>query len=183
MKHSILAIFIAILSIFQSSAVEVNNDRYRFCESDKITAHKYYLSVSNVKYNEKVRALQMTSRFFIDDLEDVLSARADEEIILTEEGSLEKYKKLLGDYFKSRMRVKVDDNLIPIEYLGAEVENDQLVLYVEIPALKEPSQIEMRFTALLELFEEQKNMVHFKIKGKRKTILTTIDKKIDSVKF
>jgi len=37
--------------------------------------HKYYLSVSNVSYSTKAKALQMVSRYFIDDLEDVLNER------------------------------------------------------------------------------------------------------------
>ena len=182
MRKILIALILTIVAITQSVAVD-NVEDVRFCESVNTKAHKYYLSVSNVKYNEKAGALQITSRFFIDDLEDVLSARADDEIILTEEGSLNKYKSLLGNYFQSRLRTKVDGQLIKSSYLGAEVENDQLVLYIEIPVTKEPNEIEMRFTALMELFEEQKNMVHFNLKGKRKTLLMDLNKKIDSVKF
>ncbi|GAK88713.1 hypothetical protein JCM19297_3226 [Nonlabens ulvanivorans] len=181
MKYIFLFLLIPFLS--QASFGDHDVEELRFRESVTNTAHKYYLSVSNVKYNSKGGALQMTSRFFIDDLEDVLSARADKSVVLTEKGSLEIHKSLIGDYFKSRLRVKVDGELILIEYLGAEVENDQLVLYIEIPVNQEPSEIEMRFTALMELFEDQKNMVHLKIKGERKTLLMIAKKKIDSVKF
>lgn len=181
MKYIFVFLMIPLLS--QASYVDREVEDLRFRESVSSTAHKYYLSVSNVKYNAKVGALQMTSRFFIDDLEDVLSARADENIILTEDGNLTKYKQLIGDYFTSRLRIKVDGELIPIDYLGSEIENDQLVLYIEIPVKREPLEIEMRFTALMELFEDQKNMVHFKIRGERKTLLMIAKKKIDSVKF
>nr|WP_152565605.1 DUF6702 family protein [Nonlabens ulvanivorans] len=178
-------IFLFLLMPFLSQASYGNHDadELRLRESVNITAHKYYLSVSNLKYNAKVGALQMTSRFFIDDLEDVLSARADENIILTEDDNLTKYKQLIGDYFTSRLRIKVDGDLIPIDYLGSEIDNDQLVLYIEIPVDREPLEIEMRFTALMELFEDQKNMVHLKIRGERKTLLMVAKKKIDSVKF
>ncbi|MGJ8683412.1 MAG: DUF6702 family protein [Nonlabens sp.] len=182
MKNSLMFIFLSLVVMLHCGAID-NVDDSRFRESVTITAHKYYLSVSNVKYSEKAAALQITSRFFIDDLEDVLSARADEEIILTNEGSLDKYKGLIASYFQSRLRTKVDGELIKNNYLGAEVENDQLVLYIEVPVSQEPTEIEMRFTALMELFEEQKNMVHFKIKGQRKTLITDESRKIDSVKF
>lgn len=183
MKNIILICLLSIFSIPQSITAGSEDVELRFRESVTNTAHKYYLSVSNVTYNKKAEALQMTSRFFIDDLENVLSQRTDETILLTESGSLEKHKKLISSYFRTKLRVKVDGELTPINYLGAEVENDQLVLYIEIPAMVEPSQIEMRFTALIELFEDQKNMVHLKIKGVRKTLLMNKDKKTDSVKF
>ena len=40
-------------------------------------AHKFYVSVTNVTYSEKNEALQITSRVFIDDLEEVLKERYD----------------------------------------------------------------------------------------------------------
>jgi len=41
----------------------------------------------------------------------------------------------------------------------------------------------MKFTAFQELFEDQKNMVHLKIKGKRGTLLMTKDKQTDFLKL
>ncbi|MEX0361780.1 MAG: DUF6702 family protein, partial [Allomuricauda sp.] len=39
------------------------------------TVHKFYLSVTNVVYSEKSASFQITSRIFIDDLDDVLEER------------------------------------------------------------------------------------------------------------
>jgi len=182
--NKILIALLTLGSLFLNATVlEPGVEELRFRESVPQTAHKYYLSVSNVKYNAKVGALQMTSRFFIDDLEKALSARVEKEIVFTQEGSLERYKSLINDYFNAKLRVKVDGEIIPISYLGSELENDQIVLYIEINVEQEPSEIEMRFTALLELFEEQKNMVHLKVKAQRKTLLMDVTKKIDLVKF
>ena len=35
-------------------------------------AHKFYVSVTNINYSEKDDAFQVTTRIFIDDLEEVL---------------------------------------------------------------------------------------------------------------
>ena len=43
------------------------------------TAHKFYLSVTSIKYSEKDDALQITSRIFIDDFEKLLKERYDIE--------------------------------------------------------------------------------------------------------
>lgn len=182
--NKLLIVLLTFSSFFSNAAImEHGVEELRFRESTPQTAHKYYLSVSNIKYNTKAGALQMTSRFFIDDLEDVLSARADQEIVLTQQGSLDKHKSLIGNYFRAKLKVKIDGQALDISYLGSEIETDQIVMYIEIPVAQEPSEVEMLFTALFELFEEQKNMVHFKIKGQRKTLLTDLSKKIDIVKF
>ena len=41
------------------------------------TMHKYYLSVMDLEYNEDAKAVQMVTRIFYDDLEDVLNERYD----------------------------------------------------------------------------------------------------------
>ncbi len=63
-------------------------------------AHKFYVSVTNISYSEKDRALQITSRIFIDDFEQVLLERygieahlaTDSETALADE-FIEKYLK------------------------------------------------------------------------------------------
>lgn len=183
MKYLLTVFFFTFYGISNAGVVEKCFDELCFRQSVTNTAHKYYLSVSNIKYNPKAGALQMTSRFFIDDLEDAISIRAEKKIVLTKKGSIEKNKDLISDYFKAKLSVKIEDQQIVVNYLGAEVENDQLVLYIEIPVDKPPTQLEMKFTALMEIFEDQKNMVHFKINGKRKTLLMNVNKKEDAVKF
>ena len=37
--------------------------------------HKFYVSVTNIQYSEEDNSLQITSRIFIDDLENVLEER------------------------------------------------------------------------------------------------------------
>ena len=45
-------------------------------------AHKFYVSVTNFKYVEEEQAFQITSRIFIDDLDDVLAERYGMEMYL-----------------------------------------------------------------------------------------------------
>ena len=155
----------------------------RFRESEINDIHKYYLSVSNVTYSSKVQALQMTTRFFIDDLEDVLSEQSQKKLVLNNDQDILDNKAALASYLEKKMEVTADKRMRTIVYLGGEIENDQVVLYIEIPVSKEPTSITMKFTAFQELFEDQKNMVHFKLQGKRFTLLMTKEKQTDSFKL
>lgn len=155
----------------------------RFRESETINLHKYYLSVSNVTYSSKAKALQMTTRFFIDDLEDVLSEQSQKKLVLNNNQDILDNKAALASYLEKKMEVTADKRVRAIIYLGGEIENDQVVLYIEIPVSNEPTCITMKFTAFQELFEEQKNMVHFKLQGKRVTLLMTKEKQTDSLKL
>ncbi len=145
--------------------------------------HKYYVSVSNMKYNAEAKSLQMTTRFFIDDFEDILSAREEREISLGNSSELKDLKPVITGYLLNKLQIKTDDVSQDIDFLGAEYEADQIILYIEIPVEQQPREIEMSFTAFFELFEDQKNLVHCKIGDKRKTLLMHSNKKTDSVKF
>jgi len=159
------------------------NKHKMLLESNLNGVHKYYLSVSNVTYSSKANALQMTTRFFIDDLEHVLSERTDKKIVLHNNEDLNNQKARIAAYLERKLEVRTDGSARSTIYLGGEIENDQVIFYIEIPVTQQPTSISMKFTALQELFEDQKNMVHLKINGQRGTLLMTKDKQTDFLKL
>lgn len=171
----------SVTTIFNEAG---NFEGFRFRESEQTQPlHKYYLSVSNVKYSEKAKALQMTSRYFIDDLEDVLNERLDTKMSLGNPDGLAELKPILHRYFSKRISLKVDGAETDPTVLGAEYDADQIIIYIEFPAVKPPKTVEVSNKALFELFTEQKNLAHFKIGDSRKSILNSKDTPIDRVKF
>ena len=161
----------------------VQKEEIRFRESELNQFHKYYLSVSNVTYSSKAKALQMVSRYFIDDLEDVLNERLDQKITLGNAKDLQELKPILDRYFSKRMVVSVDGKMAIPKVLGAEYDSDQIKIYIEIPAAVSPNTVELSNKAMFELFPEQKNLTHFKINEERKSILNSADTPVDRVKF
>lgn len=147
------------------------------------TAHKYYVSVSNITYNKQAKSLQMITRFFTDDLEDALSAREDREITLDRNTDLKSIQPILERYLDKKLNITIDKNASRYQLLGSEIDADQILLYIEIPCEQPPSNISMTFTALTELFEDQKNMVHIHINEIRKTLLMHLNKKTDNANF
>ena len=196
--------FISVAAMTSFSLLAGNNDvtgdveevRFRESESKTITAassdhleneqtelHKYYLSVSNVKYSAKAAALQMTSRFFIDDLEDVLNERLDKKMSLGNPDGLADLKPILNRYISKRLNVTIDSKNVEPVVIGAEYDADQIIIYIEMPTAQRPKNVEMSYKALFELFPEQKNLIHFKIADSRKSILNSRDIPQDRVNF
>jgi hypothetical protein len=156
----------------------------RFRESATITnLHKYYVSVSNIKYSEKAQALQMVTRFFIDDLQEVLNARNEVAIELGVAGELSQHKKAIQKYLDLKLISKINGLDISPQYLGGDYDGDQIVLYIELPTEDRPQSVSMKFDAFFEVFEEQKNLIHFKINGERKTMILERGLSMDTVKF
>jgi hypothetical protein len=145
--------------------------------------HKYYVSVSNVKYSKKAKSVQMVTRFFIDDLQVVLNARNTVAVELGAVKEIENHYPAIQRYLDAKLSIKIHNQKIAPDFLGAEYEGDQIVLYIEFKTEQVPTELEMTFNAFFEMFEDQKNLVHFKIKGERKTLILDRSTPSDNVKF
>jgi hypothetical protein len=133
--------------------------------------HKYYLSVTDLKYNEEEKSIQMITRLFYDDLEEVLQERYDETILVDKTADQDKLDRYIARYFKAKLEIKVNGTLQEINYLGKEYEDDYIVCYLEVIDIETINELEIKSTLLMDLFTEQKNMVHTDILGKKKSLL------------
>lgn len=135
------------------------------------TAHKYYLSVTDLAYNEKAASLQMITRLFYDDLEDVLQERYDSAIIVdatADQAILDRY---LKKYMQAKLEITLNGQKQTLNVLGKEYEDDYVVVYSEIEGIQQVKNLMIENTLLMDLFPEQKNMMHTEIYGKKKSFL------------
>jgi len=135
--------------------------------------HKFYLSVTNITYSEKDAAFQITSRIFIDDLEEVLSERYGITTDLASDEESEIADSYIKKYFMTKLIIEINDEKVDYQFLGKTYDNDVVVFFLELPniQLSETESIAIQNEILTDLFEEQQNIVHFKWKGKKKSFV------------
>ena len=136
-------------------------------------AHKFYVSVTHVNYAEKDDAIQITTRIFIDDLEAVLLERygVKTKRATPEETTLA--NDYIEKYLKTKLLIRLNQETRVYDFLGKRYDNDVVICYLEIPQVNMPdfNSIEIQNEILTDLFEEQQNLVHLKIKGKKKSFV------------
>ncbi|PQJ16817.1 hypothetical protein BST99_07685 [Aureicoccus marinus] len=134
-------------------------------------SHKFYVSVTRMEHKASTDELQITTRIFIDDLEKLLEERygIDAGLDTSQENPLA--KEYLIKYLKAKMVIRINGELVSYDYLGKRFEYDQVVLYMEVPksGLKTAKSIAVECDLLNDLFEEQKNIVHVVMRGKKKS--------------
>ncbi|NAS29518.1 hypothetical protein GTQ40_00900 [Flavobacteriaceae bacterium R38] len=137
------------------------------------TAHKFYLSVTEINYSEKDKSIQLLSRIFIDDLEELLNDRYEIDLNLTSSNELENAEDYIERYVKSKILLKIDGKDVSYNFLGKEYDNDVIKCYLEIEDIDINSieTIEIENQLFFETFEEQQNIVHFKFKRKKKSFI------------
>lgn len=146
--------------------------------------HPIHLSITEIEHNEKSKALQMTMRIFIDDLE--LSIRKkinDEELDLLEPGKGRTTDELVKAYLADAVKVKVDKKFGKQNYIGHEIEGPAMICYVEIENIKKFTTIEVTNKIILETHDDQSNLVNVNFKGKVKSLRLTNDQPTGSVTF
>ena len=136
-------------------------------------AHKFYLSVTNVVYSEKDEALQITTRIFIDDLEAVLLERYDFKGQLATEKELTLAEDYIEKYIRAKLVLQLDGKAANFDFIGKKYEDDLIICYIEVPnvVLSNHTSIQIQNDILTDMYDEQQNVVHFKINGMKKSFV------------
>ena len=135
------------------------------------TAHKFYVSVTDVEYNENQKSLQIISHVFIDDLEKLLKERYKEDLFLLKKGEHPEADAFVRKYFQDKMKISVNGKERTLKYLGKEYDNDELLVYIEVENVEPFKNIEVENTVLTDIFPQQKNIVKVENKGEIKSLL------------
>src|SRR6187549_1181533 len=99
--------------------------------------HPIHISVSEINYSEKDKALQITSRIFIDDLELSIRAQRNEpELDLINPKNDLTTDKMVNEYVMKHLTVKLDGKVQKLTFLGMEREDPALICYIEIENVK-----------------------------------------------
>ncbi|MEM8893196.1 MAG: DUF6702 family protein [Bacteroidota bacterium] len=133
--------------------------------------HPFHISVIDMEYDEDAKAIEISVRIFLDDLEDTLRGfTGDTKLDIMEEGSRELVHSTLEKYFLEKLKISVNGKLTEMNYLGEETEGDVMWCYIEIPKVKKLEALEVESFLLLDTFDDQMNLVHMKAFGSTKSL-------------
>ncbi len=147
------------------------------------TAHKFYVSITKIEFAEEEQSLQIITKIFIDDIEDVLQERYDKDLVLGVESETAADILLLEKYVLQKFDVQVNGIPMKYEILGHEYENDIVKVYIEIPQVSELNSIMIENKILMDMFDEQQNIIHVKRYKKRKSMVLDSDNPKGTLNF
>lgn len=133
--------------------------------------HKYYVSVTQIDYLQEKQSVQITSRIFIDDLENLLRARYDDNIALANKNESAATDNYIARYLNEKLKIKINGKDARITFIGKEYDTDIVKCYLEIEGIKKIESIDISNQVLFDLFSEQQNIVKTKIYNKEKSFL------------
>ena len=143
-----------------------------FMSMSAFTLHKYYVSVSEVNYVKEEQAVQIITRLYIDDFEAILKQRYDEKASLINTSEVSSLTmSYIKKYFKKKFVITINGEKKAFNFIGKEFEDDMILCYIEVPNIESIKTIKIENSLLFDLTEDQQNMVHFDVNGKKKSFI------------
>lgn len=121
--------------------------------------HKFYVSLTEIRYNNRTECFEVSMRIFPDDLDRALLERTGMHTRLATELEPPGADSLLKIYLMEHFAIRVDGVEIALNYLGKEPEGNAVWCYLESAKVPEPLSIYVRNTLLTEFFPDQVNII------------------------
>lgn len=133
--------------------------------------HPFHISVLDMEYDEDSKAIEISCRIFLDDLEETLRKfTGDTKLDIMADASRETVHSALERYVQEKVKISVNGKEVEMNYLGEEMEGDVMWCYIEVPKVKKLESIEVENQLLLDSFDDQMNLVHMKAFGNTKSL-------------
>ena len=138
--------------------------------------HKFYVAIYQVNYAAEKKMLQVTSRIFIDDLENALENKYKRDFRLGRENLTAEEKALMQKYFAERFTIKVNGQPKNLTFLSDEIQDDVFICYFRATDIGKITSLEITNKLLFDFVTEQQNIIQTQINGKKSSLLLTPSK-------
>lgn len=140
------------------------------------TTHKFYVSIYQIEFSAEKKRLEITSRIFIDDINEALKQAYQRPVHMGEPTESASDREMFRKYMDDRFQLVINGRKYSLKYHSSEVEGNILISYFSIPGIDKIQSIKVSNHALMEIYESQQNIIQFEAnKVKRSLLLTGSD--------
>ena len=131
--------------------------------------HPYHVGSVEFNYKSTSKTFQISGKFFLDDLENGLKEKYGKSVHFNDKKYEAEINNLLEKYCNDYLKLKIDNKFLKINYIGYEEDQEAVNIYLESEKVENPKKIETAVSFLYNLFDDQLNIVHIIVDGKRKS--------------
>lgn len=146
--------------------------------------HEFYVSICDIQHNVKAATLEITLKIFTDDFEKALLQESGEKLQLGTIQESSKADELILAYLQKHFKIILDENSTPaFNYLGKEVEINEMWCYLEIEGVSNIESIEVQNFILTQEFPKQSNIVNVRANARLESLMLNKDKTSDRIDY
>ncbi len=131
--------------------------------------HPYHVGSLEFNYNQKSKTFEITGRFFVDDLENAVNKNCGKSLHFLDKKFEKQMNEALKNYASESLKLKVNDQLLKVNYIGYQEDKESVDVFLESEKVENPKKVETVVSFIYNLFDDQMNIIHIIISGKRKS--------------
>ena len=153
------------------------------CLLSSFAAHKFYVGIHQINYANDKKMIQITSRIFVDDLNDVLQKKHGGKFTIGEKSETPEELSQMEKYLTSHFSIKVDGKQKPLNFLSHDIESNVIICYFNIRDIPKFKTLHVSNKILFDFVTEQQNIIQTSVNGQKKSLLLTIDNPQGELQF
>ncbi|WP_163398241.1 DUF6702 family protein [Flavobacterium fluviatile] len=155
-----------------------------FLSLSSFAFHKFYVGIFQVNYAAEKKMIQITSRIFVDDLNNGIEKKYHKKTFIGTEKETRTDIDLLKKYLSENFSIKINGKPKNITFLSKELEaGDVLVCYSRITTVEKFKTLEITNTILTDWNAEQQNITHISAYDTKRTVLFTESSSKEVLKY
>lgn len=149
----------------------------------KFLMHPFYISLTEMRFNEQNKSLEISQKIFWDDLEVALEDLYKTKVNFLKPENQEELDQMIEAYLLKHNQIIINNQKVKLAYLGYEVEEDAAWFYLEARRVSNPKRVEIHSDILIEHFPGQQNIINFFVSNKPKSLILQKGKESGTLSF
>jgi hypothetical protein len=146
-------------------------------------AHPFYVSVTEINHNAKDKTLEISCKMFAEDLEQTLEKNNKVTLDISLDKDKASFDKYIPDYISKHLAIKIDGKPVKLSYVGFEKEKESAYCYFQIDNISSLKKIDIDNSLLYDFNENEINIMHVTVNGKRQSTKVNYPDKSASLSF
>src|SRR5258706_15233674 len=105
--------------------------------------HPFFVSMTDINYNDNSKSLEISVRIFTDDFENTLRKYHQQKIDILHPANQEQMNGYVRDYIQQHLQMKVNDKAVQLSFVGYEQQSESIWTYFEINKVDKVNKVEI----------------------------------------
>ncbi len=136
-----------------------------------IVLHPLHIAVSELNYNENSQSIEIMHKIFIDDFETSVEKEFGVALKLDSSKEAPNAKDYIQKYAEKFFAMDLNGKGTKPEFVGYETDYEAIWIYQEVKKVKKVKEVTIWSRFLFNLFDDQRNIVHFDYLDTKKSYL------------
>ncbi|MBK7128648.1 MAG: hypothetical protein IPM74_01530 [Crocinitomicaceae bacterium] len=150
---------------------------FAICQSTESLAHSYFVSTSQMEYNEQSKTIDVSLKLTAHDFEHILEEKFNQRMHIEDIADSSETGQYIQNYLKENFTLSSENILAEFMYVGKEVTlRDELFFYFSFSNITNAKIIHVKNTVLFLQFNQQQNMISYKYLDKTVSVTLVASK-------